>query len=244
MKSIKELVENFLAGLGQLRVRAHKALGGLGDLEKIEASQPVVNALRELDWIGQRLEEIGAAAEPAVKSLDEALAELAAAAVTEAVTGGAVVKREDHEAQLAAARQAGVEAAHAAFEAERQKDAKAEELRAGLAVEIGAGAAAAISRDELVGEDAQHRIDILKARAARLAEVGISAEAHGPAYADLLACPLDEAGTAQFEARVKGYEAVMAAAAPPAGGNLPPKPDGTAMHAGTGGPPERKQPVI
>lgn len=241
---IKELIETFLANLGQLRVRAQKAIGGLGDLEKIEASQPVVNALRELDWLGERVGGLAADCEEAVKQLDAALAAISAEAVATALTSGAVVKKEDHDAQLAAARQAGVEEAQAAFEAERQKDQQAEELRAALAQEIGAAAAGAISRDELVGEDGGQRIETLKARAARLAEVGISAEAHGPAYADLLACPLDETGTAVFEARVKGYEAVMAAR-PPAGNGLPPKPEGTAkIHAGEGGPPERKAPVI
>jgi|GEM_PF-7032345 len=218
MDLLQQLLSELSRQQAELRARVNKALEGVGPLEQHEVAQPVAFALREMDWAKERIAEIGESIDAKVGNVDDFLANLKATVQKEglaaAVAEGTVLKKEDHDTQITAAKKEAKNEAETEFKAERAKEVRADERRAELVEEIGQFAASKISKSDLMADDAEDRITKFKARASTLKASGFNEKEHDKAMASLLACSLDKDGQTEFDARVESFKPFLAAAPP------------------------------
>lgn len=252
MNPLAVILASLLALKDELYTRFNAALGKLPPLEQIEGGNSVLGVIREVEWAGERMKRVGedleatltAAAErlsaferrageavdvAASRLLDSMLAESATAGIGAAVTAKTHLPIEDHQTALNSA----IEQARAAArgEVELEFNARMESIqtlatrRNEVTAKFGALAAGAISDADLLAENHAEVIAAVEARIATLAASGITAENHPRNFGSLLACGMDEAGTAQFTARLEMLKEATAQSA--AGPLKPTTPAGT-----------------
>ena len=242
MNPIAAIIASLLTLKDELYTRFNAALVKLPPLEQIEGGQSVLGVIREVEWAGERMKRVGedlqatlaAASERLVaferkagesvevaasRLLDALLAESAMAAIGAAVTAKTHLPIEDHQTALTSA----IETARTATrnEVEVEFNARLESLqnlatrRNDAIAKLGVIAAGAISDADLLAENHAEHVAAVEARIATLAASGITAESHPRNFGSLLACGLDETGTAQFSARLEMLKEAAATTATP-----------------------------
>lgn len=224
-----------------IRARFNKALEGLGPIEQVEASQQLIGVLREVDWAQHRITEISASVDEQVTKAETMLATYAqesiAAAITEKVTAGELIRKEDHETLITAAEKKGKDEVRQEFQAAADRAQKIAENRNKLVTDHGVHVAAALTDEDLTADDSADRIARITARTKKLTDAGIPADgATEKFHASMLSCAPTEAGDAEFNSRLEAFTATgfKAAAAPIAPKTppsvLPTNPNNTSKH--------------
>lgn len=217
MNPLQLLLDELNRTHAELITRANKAVANLGDVEKHQAVGAVASALRELEWLGGRLEDLGKVWAERVGEVQKYVAGYDNDVVAAAITAGTVIKKEDHETLITAAEAKGKTEAETAFRAEAARLAAAEVRREEIGKEVGVIAANALPIADLLAEDADARIIAFKGRVTALAEAKMDPAKFEAAYVDLLAsCPLTEEGQKQFDKRLDAFKPILAAAPAPA----------------------------
>lgn len=223
MNPILSIINSLNELKNSIRAKFNTALEGLGPIEQIEASQPLIGVLREVDWAKDRITRISAELDENIANAETMLAtftqEKITAAITEKVTAGELVRKEDHETLITAAENKGKEEVRQEFQAAADRAQKITEQRNKIVTDHGVHVAACLSDDDLTADDSADRVARVTARTKKLTDAGIAAE--GPTekfFASMLSCAPTEAGDAEFESRLEAFTATgfKAAAATPA----------------------------
>ena len=227
MNPILQLINSLAELKNQLRTRFNAALNGLGPVEQVEAAQPVIGVLREIDWAAHRINEISGQIDTTIAAAEETLKTLTATAVTEAisaqVTAGALVRKEDHETLIKSAADNAKEEVRQEFQAAADKATAVKAKRETLAKDHGLHVAAALTDEDLTADDADNRIARVTKRSDELKEAGVLAEgATAKFHASMLECANTEAGDAEFATRLEGFKSCGFKASAPTGGTPPP----------------------
>lgn len=222
MNPILTLISGLAELKNTLRARFNAALGNLGPIEQVEAAQPVIAVLREIDWAAHRVNEISGQVDVAIAAAEETLKTMTASAVSEAisaqVTAGALIRKEDHETLITAAAEKAKEEVKQQFQAAADKATALHTKREAITKDHGVHVAAALSDDDLTAEDADARISRVTKRSADLKEAGILAEGTTEKFhASMLACANTAEGDTEFTARLEAFKATgfKASAQPP-----------------------------
>ena len=255
MNPIAAIVASLVALKDELYTRFNAALGKLPPLEQIEGGNSVLSVIREVEWAGERMKRVGddlqttldAAAErltaferkagesvdvAASRLMDILLADSATAAIGAAIAAKTHLPIEDHHTALTAA----IDQTRATVrgEVEVEFNARIESMqtlatrRNEVTERLGAIAAAAITDADLLAENHAEVIAAVESRIATLSASGITPESHPRNFGSLLACGLDETGTAQFDSRLEMLkEATALSASAPATKPEPTTPAGT-----------------
>lgn len=213
-----------------LAARFNAALATRPPLESVEGANVANGLLREFDWAKERLERMGtelnatlaAAAsiipgfsfnpgetvEVAANRLLESIKDDAATkAISAAIAAKTHLPIEDHTAALDNAVLAAKAEERVTLQAEfatRLDEVKLIAERRTAAIEkVGSVAAASLTDADLLAENHEALLAAVEGRVARLAEVGVTAEAKPKSFASLMACATDEAGNTEFEARLE-----------------------------------------
>ncbi len=222
MNPLQQFLDEIRRQQTELRARANKLLSQLGPVESYEAGNPIVGAIRELDWLHSRLEDMGESIATTVGNAEEFVANLAeqfgASAIAAAIADDEIVKKADHDAQITAAKKQEREAVETEFRAAAEASEKAEKRREKLAAtleeKVGKDAAPIAARcialDDLKADDADARETKFIARAVALKDAGLDAGEFEGAYCDLLACALDDEGQGQFDKRLEAFKPLLA----------------------------------
>jgi hypothetical protein len=239
MNPLKLLLEELARTHQELTTRANKAIAGLGDIEKYQVAGNVTSALRELEWLGNRLEDLGNVWAERVGEVEGYVSAYDGSTIAAAITAGTVIKKEDHDTLITAAEEKGKTEAETAFRAEQQRVAAAQARRTALAEEIGVTAANALALEDLTAADVEDRVTAFKGRVTALKDAKMDPEKFSAAYVDLLAsCPLTEDGQKQFDKRLDAFRPLLTATpAAPAkpGDEHQEKPPGEVRAEGEGG---------
>lgn len=230
MNPLIAIIAAFASLKKDLYTRFNAALEGLGPVEQVEASQSVISVIREVDWARQRMEQVGTDLEAALTAANAQLAaftrndgegievaagrivnlmcaDAAATAVEAAIAAATHMPVEDHrtalETAVAAARAEVEQAQEAAFTARLEVVNAVAARRAQAVEDLGVSAASTLTDDHLAAENHADTVALLAARVTTMGELGITAEARPKGFASLLECPLDEAGSASFAARIE-----------------------------------------
>ncbi len=212
MNPILSIINSLNDLKNSIRAKFNAALEGLGPIEQIEASQPLIGVLREVDWAKDRITRISAELDENIANAETMLAtftqEKIAAAITEKVTAGELVRKEDHETLITAAENKGKEEVRQEFQAAADRAQKITDLRNKIVTDHGVHVAASLSDDDLTAEDSADRVARVTARTQKLTEAGIVAEgATEKFFASMLSCAPTEAGDAEFESRLEAFTA-------------------------------------
>lgn len=191
------------------------ALKNVGPVEQVEGSQAVISVIREVDWAKERIERVGvdlqatldgagkmlASFQPkagedsvmaASRFLEEYEKQIAAEALTAAITAKTVVLHADHETAITAATEKaekkGRGEAEVEFNAKLEKTELVATRRAEAVTRLGALAAATLTDEQLVAEDAEATLTAIEGNISKLTEKNITEADRPKIYADLIAC--------------------------------------------------------
>ncbi len=230
MNPLAALITMMVALKNDLYTRFNAALKALPPMEQIEAGSAGLSIVREMEWAKQRIEQVGTDLEATLTSagkmiagysrdasqsvdvaashLIEALnANTAASAISAAIAAKTHLPIEDHQTALDhAVTQAKTEAEEAAkigFNAEVLNLKLVADRRSEAIAKVGVLAAASLKDTDLLAANYADLLAVVEGRVAKLVEVGLTAESRPKTYGSLMACPADEAGTAEFDARLE-----------------------------------------
>lgn len=225
MNPLAALAALFATLTNDIRTRFNAAISKLPPLEQIEGGNAVLNVINSIDWARERMDQCVAdlesaltaatakvegfekragetATELAARLWDGSHAAAAAAALTAAIAARTVLPIEEHTTLIDAATRKGAADAEVAFNARLADIATLAARRAEATEKLGQVAANALKDADLLGENYAELLAAMEGRIASLAAAGITPEARPLGYASLVAEPLDETGTADFNARL------------------------------------------
>jgi hypothetical protein len=216
MKPLQELLAALKQQMTDLREKANLSLSKVGPLEQQEVGREILWALNDLKYstdVVEKMIESVAAIETKLPGIAE---EVVSAALADKITAGELVKKVDVDTQLIAAELKGKNEAETAAAQAAASLKLVTDRRAELTKEHGAEAVDAITT-ELLG--AENFDEVIKPeftrRASVLAEIGIKPAEKTQAFVALALSPsFDEAGIADFDARVESIKSVTGGKAP------------------------------
>jgi hypothetical protein len=211
MNPILNLINGLAELKNTLRTRFNAAIGNLGPIEQVEAAQPVITVLREIDWASHRINEISGQVDTVIAAAEETLRTMTETAVTaaisEQVTAGALIRKEDHETLITAAADKAKKEVEQQFQAAADNAAALRTKREAITKDHGLHVAAALTDDDLAAEDADTRINRVTKRSADLKEAGILAEGTTEKFhASMLACANTAEGDKEFDSRLDAFK--------------------------------------
>jgi hypothetical protein len=214
MNPLVSLITVFLALKKDLTDRFNAALANRPVIEQVEGANLAATVIRELDWAKDRLERMGSdiatqltaaatiipgftfnpseAIEVAASRLIEAMnVQTVDKAITDGIAAKTLIRTEDHENALTAARQSAEQKAKEDAEADFKAQLKTIELLAARRKEaiekVGLLASQSLTDEVLSGDGFQAALDSLTARKTKLEEKNITEAGRPEFYASLIA---------------------------------------------------------
>lgn len=184
MNPFKALVTALATFAQDFRAKMNPALEALPKLESIEAAEPVLSVLRMVKWAQKDAEDLASQFDGKIANVEDMInaynAKIAEEAVTAAVTAGTLIKKEDHENAITAAKDAA--ATEAKTQAEQEFNAKVQKIetlatrRKEAVTKLGEIAAAKLTDEQLSADNYVEAITAKEALIAKLKEENIVPE--------------------------------------------------------------------
>lgn len=205
MNPLKSIILALSSLQADIRNRFNKAAENLPPLEQVAATQPVLAVFQDIEWAKLRLTAMDEQFSEQISGIDQMIAEMekkaGESAISAAIADKTLLRAEDHETLITAAKETARKEVETEFRAKEQKRETIAKLRNDLVTEIGAIAAASLTDEDLTAEDSAERIKLVKDRVAKITAAGVTAESNEKVFTTLLACSADEAGEKEFSAR-------------------------------------------
>lgn len=201
---MEELLNQFKVMVDQLRTKANEVLVKLPPLEQFEANSSIAHSIRDMEYMGKYFEESFQSALEKVTELQgkfpAKVEEIETAAVEAALKDGEVMKKEDVEASIQAAKANAEKQVReeVTLLASRRAEliAKPENGEALLSAEM----AALIPDEVLLGETYKDAAKMLSDRVDNMVKIGLKTPS---LQASLAKEPLDEDGQKVFKSRLE-----------------------------------------
>lgn len=210
MKPIEEILKAMSSAQGELRARVNDALAKLGPIEQIESGQPVISALREMDWAKNRLEELGKMLQEKIDGLESIVSEVESSVKAKLIESGDVISAADKETLIANAKKEGADEVQEELTNLRASietyDERMDEIRKGN----GEVVASLMKRDDVVSDDYKDRVKMLAGRLAKAKELNLDSEQTPRAFQQMVGHSLSEEGESAFNSEVERTKELIA----------------------------------
>ncbi len=187
---------------GSLITEANTKLAGMKPIEQHQLAAPVMGALSGFEWHIERMagfDDMFAEIETAAEAMVETKSEAKIAAQIES---GDLVRKDDHEAKMTAAREDEKTKTQESLQAELDTVKTASAKRTSIMGEHGAIAAASFTDEELASDDVETHLATLVTRKEKLAEHKVTEEVAATAYKQALSVGYGEGSDAAFQEKV------------------------------------------
>lgn len=171
---MKELLELLARKIKELKERSTQSQRGLGQIDTLEVPNCVAAALRDQEWSLKELEELEkklTSYEDQLKDHDE---NVVSSGIAAAVEKGELVKKEEVDAQLLAAKKEGKDEIESQIKAAKEKAELAEGRRSEVKEAHGEHVAASMSVDALGADNYLSQAKLIASRVDELKESGIT----------------------------------------------------------------------